>query len=294
MKLEGCNPYIRCASVQPSVLEGTGLRKAYDYRLFYILQGKGSIRIDETICPLAPDALILIPPGMPYDFQGQMRTLVLNFDLTRHFAHRTEPICPPPAAGFEPEWMFETETLDEFPKPYVCQADVTVREMLLEIIRDVKAAGDYADASSSARLKLVLAQLLRRNVSPEVRLCERALSHIRMHAAQVRCNSDVASALGYHPVYLGEVLRRVTGKSLHETIVEEKIRLSCRWLYSTDVPISDLWELAGFSSRQYFSTVFKSRMGLSPLQYRKQARTQRRNLAASDPESPVSSIQEKE
>ena len=89
MLLKDCNPFVRIAQIQPAVLERTGPRMAYDYRLFYILENSGSILIEGIRYEICPDTMIVIPPATAYDFQGKLKTCVLNFDITQSFSHRT-------------------------------------------------------------------------------------------------------------------------------------------------------------------------------------------------------------
>lgn len=271
MKLENCNPYIRAAEIQPAVLEGTGPRKAYDYRLFYILENSGTIIIDSIRHDIGADTLIILPPATEYYFKGHLKTALLNFDITRRFCHRSQPICPPGVAHFDSRLLFETELLDEFDHPRILNADITVRENILQIVSQFNTRGKYADAAVSAMLKLLFSELLRRSTASENKLCENVVSYIRIHAAVIKSNQDVAEAFGYHPVYLAEVFKQVTGKTLHAAITGEKIRLACRWLTGTDNSIADIADCAGFCSRTHFCTVFKNQMGITPSAYRKNA-----------------------
>lgn len=269
MLLKDCNPFIRIAQTQNAVLERTGPRKAYDYRLFYILENTGSILIEGIRHDIGPDTMIVIPPATAYDFQGRLKTCVLNFDITRRFSHRTQPLFPPCEKEFDPKSLFETELLEGFEHPCVLQGDISVRDTVLQIVSRFNTEGKYADAAVSAMLKLLLAELLSRNTDPQDKLSEKVMSYIRIHAASVNNNEDVAQVFGYHPVYLGELIRRTTGKTLHTAITEAKLQLACRWLAGTEESIDHIASLTGFCSRTHFCTLFKKKLGVSPTEYRK-------------------------
>lgn len=269
MLLQECNPFIRIAQTQDPVLERTGPRKGYDYRLFYILENSGSILIQGTRYEIGPDTLIVIPPATAYDFQGRLKTCVLNFDITRRFSHRTQPLFPPREEEFDPGSLFETELAEGFAQPCVLQGDISTRDTVLQIVSQFNTHGKYADATVSAMLKLLLAELLSRNADPMDKLSEKVMSYIRVHAASLHGNEDVARAFGYHPVYLGELIRRTTGKTLHTVITEAKLQLACRWLAGTEESVDDIAHLTGFCSRAHFCTLFKKKLGVSPTEYRK-------------------------
>lgn len=269
MLLKDCNPFIRIAQTQPAVLERTGPRKAYDYRLFYILESSGSILIEGIRHNICPDTMIVIPPATAYDFQGRLKTCVLNFDITQRFSHRTQPLFPPCEEEFDPDSLFETELLEGFAYPCVLQGDISTRDTVLQIVSRFNTEGQYADAAVSAMLKLLLAELLSRNTDPRDKLSEKVMSYIRIHAASINGNDDVARAFGYHAVYLGELIKRTTGKTLHTAITEAKLQLACHWLAGTEESVDDIAHLAGFCSRAHFCTLFKKKLGVSPTEYRK-------------------------
>lgn len=269
MLLKDCNPFIRIAQTQSAVLERTGPRKAYDYRLFYILENSGSILIEGIRHDICPDTIIVIPPATAYDFQGRLKTCVLNFDITQRFSHRTQPLFPPCEEEFDPNSLFETELLEGFEQPCLLQGDISTRDTVLRIVSQFNTEGKYADAAVSAMLKLLFCELLGRNADPKDKLGEKVMSYIRIHAASINSNDDVARAFGYHSVYLGELIKRTTGKTLHTAITEAKLQLACRWLVATEESVYNIALLTGFCSRAHFCTLFKKKLGVSPTEYRK-------------------------
>lgn len=269
MKIENCNPYIRAAEIQPAIMEGNGPRKAYDHRLFCILEGRGTAIIGGTAYPLDCHTLILLAPAVDYYFVGKMRTVVLNFDLTRNCSHRKIPICPPPVDAFVPGLLFDSETILPPDPPMIVQADPYTRSSLLRIVEEFHTEDNNADALTSALLKMLLAELYRERSNAETDLCKKVTAYIRINAAQISENSQIAEAFGYHVVYLGEVFRKITGKTLHSAVLDERIALACRWLSHTDISVADIAEACGFCSRTHFCTTFKRRTGQTPSEYRK-------------------------
>ena len=269
MLLQESNPYIRAAGIQAAILERTGLRKAYDYRLFYVLENSGSITIEDTSFDVCPDTIIVIPPATAYDFRGKLTVCVLNFDASRDFAHLATPRFPPRMEAFDPEQLFDTQLLEGFEQPRLIQGDVHTREEILSLVRQFNMRGEYSDATSSAMLKLFFSELLARNRSAEELLAEKVISYVRIHTADVTNNGHLAQIFGYHPVYLNSVIKQATGKTLHALIVDTKLQLACQWLVGTDQKINDIAHLAGFCSRTHFCTVFKKGLGVSPAEYRK-------------------------
>lgn len=273
MRIEDCNPYLRAAQIQPAVLEGEGARIAYDHRLFYILAGEGTLVLEDRTLPLSPDTLLLWPYGVGYHFRGQLRVVVLNFDLTRAAAHRTVPVCPPPASEFDRTLLFDTALLDELDEPLICPGGTHLREDILELVNTFSRHDPLADAITSALLKRLLAKLLRARAhtpDPTDELIERVRRYVHLYAAEISGNEAVGQAFGYHPVYLAALFKEKTGGTLHRAILDERIALAKQWLTRTNRSIEEIAEDTGFSSRSHFCTAFKKITGISPRRYRAQ------------------------
>lgn len=271
MQLKDINPYIRAAMIQPAVLEGEGARIAYDCRLFYVLEGKGFFVTDEGDLPIAPDTLIFFYPGIGYYFRGKLRVIVINFDMTRVSADKIDAVCPPPAAEFDANMIFDRSTVSELQSPIVRPNSRHLRNGLLTIVHSFDQADPIADAATSARLKDFLVELVRgerRDEDAPGALVEEVRRYIRIRAAEIADNREIGQHFGYHPVYIATLFRERTGESLHRAVLSERVRLAKEWLVRTELSIEEIAENVGFSSRSHFCTTFKDFVGVSPLKYR--------------------------
>ena len=102
-------------------------------------------------------------------------------------------------------------------------------------------------------------------------LCENVRRYLRIYISQIRGNEDVAGHFGYHPVYLSQLYRQVTGTTLYRAILSERVRLAETWLLYTDQSMDEIAFGVGFQTRSHFCTFFKQQTGLSPARYRKTA-----------------------
>ena len=273
MELNQINPYIRAAMIQPAVVEGRGLRKAFDHRLFLVLAGEGALIVEHEEYPISPDSLMIFPPAFGYCFRGKMRMLVLNFDLTRVAEQRTVPICPPPAEAFDQHCIFDGETMEELPIPFVTRADEEIGMGLLGLVGNYDQENKIADALCSSELKRTLAMLLIRanRAASEKPLFERVKQYISLHAPQIESSEQIARHFGYHPVYLASVFRRETGESLHAAVLDARVSCARQWLATGNCSIDEIAYSAGFSSRSHFCTVFRNKTGMTPSEFRRKA-----------------------
>lgn len=271
MEISECNPFVRAAQIQPAVLEGASPRIAFDHRIFLILDGEGRIHIAGTDHPLKPNDLVCFPPGTEYYFRGKMKVVVLNYDLTRAFQNQRTPKAPVPREEYDPRLRFDPTVADGFESPLFFRTDEFDRDSVLAIVSAFVSKRPYADARTSAELKRLLVGLLEKRTAlpdPQDRLVEKILLFVRSNAAEITDNAFVARAFGYHPVYVASLVKERTGKTLHRTVLEERIRLACRFLRSTDSTVEQIAFDTGFSSRNHFCTVFRGIKGVTPLAYR--------------------------
>jgi AraC-like DNA-binding protein len=75
----------------------------------------------------------------------------------------------------------------------------------------------------------------------------------------------------YGKTKISQAYKRVTGKGVHEYITELRIEQAKRLLQNGELSIIQISEQVGFSSPQYFSKTFLSKVGCSPSGFRAKA-----------------------
>ena len=80
---------------------------------------------------------------------------------------------------------------------------------------------------------------------------------------------DLSKEMGYSTYYLSDLLKKETGKSTQDYIHEYLLERAKDLLLSTDEPASKIGYRLGFEYPTHFSKFFKSKVGLTPGNYRK-------------------------
>lgn len=80
-------------------------------------------------------------------------------------------------------------------------------------------------------------------------------------------HSEIAAAIGVHPVHLARQFRRTFGCTVGEFIRRARIDFVCREL-RTDAGLSEIALRAGFADQSHLGRVFKRATGLTPRQFR--------------------------
>lgn len=99
-----------------------------------------------------------------------------------------------------------------------------------------------------------------------------ALRFIREHACSGISVRDVVDRLAISRSNLQKRFALVVGRSIHEEIVNVRIKRAKVLLAQTDVPLALVAERAGFKHQEYLGVVFKTHLGVTPAVFRKQNR----------------------
>ena len=84
---------------------------------------------------------------------------------------------------------------------------------------------------------------------------------------------------GYSYDYFRHIFREAVGISPKNYILEKRITYARKLLIEKKLPMSEIAQLCGFSSASQFNVIFKKRMGISPLQYKKLYKNYQENVA---------------
>ena len=275
MRFSEINPFLRYAKVQPAVAEGDRFHMAYDCRLFYILEGGGTLFFEEESIALAPGNAIFFLPGAPYRFAGHLKILAVNFDLTQAYAHEKKPRAPEEAGTFRKEEMLAVSPPPELSERVFLPHASAVEPLLKQCVCEHLCPSVYADALTSALLKQALVVLLEgaREGAPELPKTVRDIMlYLRENFDRPLHNEEIGAAFGYHPFYLNRLFKRYTGKTLHKTLTEIRVRQAKSLLLRTSLSVEQIVRETGFSDRTQFSASFRKVVGMSATEYRKRER----------------------
>lgn len=99
-----------------------------------------------------------------------------------------------------------------------------------------------------------------------------ALQFIRQNACHGINVEDVVRAVGVSRSTLQNRFRQVLGQTIHDLILNFRIRRARALLAETALPLEEVAERSGFKYVQYMSDVFLERVGIRPGKYRAQHR----------------------
>ena len=230
--------------------------------LIYCVEGKGEIRLNETIHFISADHFFMIPTGMPHSYHSDEQNPWSIYWI--HFSGNKSGIysrfaCQPMAIErgktsrisdrvdlFSEIFRnldrgFSLETLEYI---NLCLPHLLASFTHLSQFRLIKESGEKDPVAQSINFML-------ENVTKKLKLEEIA-------------SETSLSASHYSRLFLNR-----TGHSPIDYFIQLKIQRACRLLDNSGWMIADVSREMGFDDQFYFSRVFSKVMGMSPVEYRK-------------------------
>lgn len=233
------------------------------YEVYLLKNGSRDLLINNQIYTITENTMIFIPPFVSHKTEGGPfeRT---NFYFPINFINETE------------RNIFNNIAMQG---PIILRHSVdTLIFKLIDLIEKYYSENndDSDDIIHSLFCSIIL--LLSENLSKIVPIEQKnqlpqdmvkALSYIKENYRSEISASSVANAIFLTTDYFCKKFKRFFNCSFSEYVLNLRITEAQKHLQLTDSSISDIAESVGFSSANYFSLIFKKRVGQSPQTYRK-------------------------
>ena len=233
--------------------------------LFFIVGGRGQFLIQDQLYPVNANHLVIINPNIPHT------EVSLNAQPLEYIVLGIEGIEL--AAGENSNGQFSI--LDHF-------ESVEISSCLRSILREMEQKNTGYEDVCLAYMELLLIRLMRSTTlavpaEPQVasgnRQCAAVRRYIDLHFKEALTLEQLAEEAHMNKYYLSHAFKREYGVSPINYMISQRIEESRYLLAETDLSISQIAQLLGFSSLSYFSQVFRRSQGISPMEYRQDTRT---------------------
>lgn len=282
MNIKDFNPCVRFCSMTRINENYSKMLKAYDFRLFHVLEGGFTAVFDSETITVSRGETLIFPPNTAYrifvDKYGYSNHIIVNFDfVTDHYEKAVH--APSDLDSFKEHEIFSDCRLPPFDKILYLKDTQFCTTVLKEMCLEKKSNQMYSQEMLSAMLKKLLVELIRKERSDqklkntgEVMLCTRIKDCVNAQLSAGVNNVSVARQFGYHPYAINAIFKRNEGVTIHSYITAKRLALAKELLLSTNHSVAEIGELCGFSGASYFSECFMKNEGMTPLTYRKNAR----------------------
>lgn len=138
-------------------------------------------------------------------------------------------------------------------------------------------AVEYANAQADTQqilksmLQTLLLEIARRyrlqkTATARQTVSERMLSYIADHSDEVTLKT-IAAHFGYHPNYVSTMLRKQTGRTFSEILLEARMERAVLLMRNTTLSLEEISAMLGYSNHSNFYKAFKSYYGTTPREY---------------------------
>lgn len=110
-----------------------------------------------------------------------------------------------------------------------------------------------------------------RTQKPHAKLVEDVKRYIKERLADNISLKDAAQHFSFTPNYLGYVFKNESGESFSDYLVRVRLERACELLKNLDLKIYEISERVGYRNMTYFSSNFKAKYGITPIEYRKKS-----------------------
>ncbi len=96
--------------------------------------------------------------------------------------------------------------------------------------------------------------------------------YVKDHPDAVLSVSSLAALAHLSPHHFARLFKHVTGRTVHQYVLHQRLQLGYRLVASTDLPLSRVATDTGFADESHFIRHFNSAFGLTPGALRKRPR----------------------
>lgn len=235
---------------------------AHNYtELFYIVGGDGQFQINERRFPVKANQLVVVNPGIIHT--------EVSYD-----AHPLEYIV----LGIEGVELTAPGSEDAKYCIYSFPEHSHVLRCMQNVLQEMQDRKPEYQTLCLAYMDIIMVQLMRNasvSVSqtqtrfPANRQCAFVRQYIDQHYKENITLDLLAEKVSINKYYMAHAFKREYGVSPISYLITCRIREGKRLLSETDLSLSQIASVLGFSSSSYFSQSFRNAEGTSPTEYRK-------------------------
>lgn len=229
------------------------------YNLHIVLNGKGHLYAEGRTYELSSGQGFLYGPGLRQKY-GSDTLEPWNIRWVHFFGLHLDSLLN--GKGLDEPWLF---TLSDMP-PIEALLD-----KLQQLGRRYQVEDEYASASVLYELLIRLQASATQLNIPADKAADKiraAANYVRAHCHQPITLEQASAAAGYSSTYFSRKFSRTFGMSFPDFLLDARLLRAKRLLAATRLSIKQIALESGFSQSSYFSSCFRRREGMSPLEFR--------------------------
>ena len=248
-------------------------KTAYTYRLMYIASGSCGLVLGGNSQDLRAGDLLYLLPGERYrilNLHGDFTVINIFFDFTQWRKNVSFPKTHVLGKDFDETLSGERIVFDDAAKLNFSKAFRFKTDDPSQLLKSFYGFGSHRSEYLSVLLSKLILEMLdsggkeRRAGSTAMRITD----YIEDNLGSRLDNVSLSEHFGYHPNHISRMMKKLTGKRLHEYVMERRINRAQTLLTETRLPIAEIAQMLGFADSSHFSRVFREFTGVTPSGFR--------------------------
>lgn len=232
--------------------------------LFFIVGGKGQFLIEDRLYPVDINNLVMINPNVPHT------EVSLNAQPLEYIVLGIDGIELATTENSNGQFSI----LDHY-------ESAEISGCLRNILREMELKNPGYEDICQAYMEILIIRLMRTTslavpTEPQTvstnRQCAAVQRYIDLHFKEALTLEQLADEGHMNKFYLSHAFKKEYGISPINYMISKRIEESKYLLAETDLSMSQIAQLLGFSSLSYFSQVFRRTQDISPMEYRHNTR----------------------
>lgn len=228
--------------------------------LFFIVSGRGQFLVDDQLYPVDVNSLVIINPNVTHT------EVSLNAQPLEYIVLGIEGIELATSSTSHGQFSI----LDHY-------GSAEISGCLRNILREMEQKNQGYKDVCQAYMEILIIRLMRITAlavpaKPHAisnnRQCAAVRRYIDLHFKEALTLEQLAEESHMNKYYLSHAFKREYGISPINYMISKRIEESKYLLAETDLSMSQIAQLLGFSSLSYFSQVFHRTQAVSPKEYR--------------------------
>lgn len=251
-------------AIASHILDYASTEHKHDFiEIVFPTVGKAHLLLDGKPTVLSAGELAIIPIQTPH--------LLAPHPDSKNIPTIVNLLLHPDFASMIPANLFP-ETVFFKDEPYIYKENTSQKSHILNMLLNEYQHANYQLNLSVLGYLIILIQCIQEAFSNKKRisdsLTDEVLDYIKNRCGNCQL-TDIAGYLNYSPNYLSRYIKKKTGLTVSQHIIQAKLNEAQRLLAYTKIPISEISTLVGYQSESHFFRVFKEQYELTPLDYRK-------------------------
>ena len=233
--------------------------------LFFIVSGKGQFLIQDEVFPVDVNNLVIINPNVLHTEAS------LNAQPLEYIVLGISGIELATSENSNGQFCI----LDHF-------ESMEISSCLRNILREMELKNTGYQDICQAYMEILIIRLMRSTAlavqeeAPAVsgnRQCAEVRRYIDLHFKEALTLDLLSDEAHMNKYYLSHSFKKEYGVSPINYLISRRINESKYLLAETDLSMSQIAQLLGFSSLSYFSQTFRKTQGMSPMEFRQSSKT---------------------